>query len=172
MANLSSALEPYNYRSKIISFDTFEGNTGYDKDKDIMPPVFNDSKKNYSEGGWKADVYKELQEAVKKFDEDRPLNKYPKIELIKGDVRKTIPQYLKDNPNLIIRILNLSVNFYEPTKVALKHFLPRMSKGSIIIMTNLNYAFGCTQALLEELNIRDYQLITYPEYPNTNCILL
>lgn len=173
MAKLAAAFEPYNYRCKIISFDTFEGNKGYNEQKDILPKAANEkAQAEFKEGGWKADVYKDLQEAVRIFDEDRPLNKFEKIEIIKGDVSETVPKYLKDNPNLIIRILNLSINYYEPTKVILKTFLPRMAKGSIITLTNLNYAFGTTQALLEELNIKDYQLITPPEYPNINYIIL
>ena len=47
-----------------------------------------------------------------------------KMELIKGDATKTIPHYVKNNPQLIISLLYLDFSTYIPTKVALKHLLP------------------------------------------------
>ena len=68
----------------------------------------------------------------------RPINQFEKIELIRGDLRKTAHDYVNQHQNLIVRILSLSVNLYEPTKSALKAFLTRMPKGSIIVPFTLN----------------------------------
>ena len=54
---------------------------------------------------------------------------------------------------MLVSLLYLDLDIYEPTKVALKEFLPRMSKGSIIAFDELNYRSfpGETIAMLEEL---------------------
>ena len=66
------------------------------------------------------------------------------------------------------------MNLYEPTKAALKAFLPRMAKGSIIMPFTLNSDLypGMTLSILNELNIKDYQVKTMPNYPNVNYIIL
>lgn len=81
---------------------------------------------------------------------------------------------MADHPGLVVRILSLSVNLYEPTKAALSAFLPRMPKGSIIIPFTMNSDLypGMTLAVLEELGIRDVALRTAPHFPNFNSIKL
>ena len=61
----------------------------------------------------------------------------PKIELVKGDVRKTIPKYIKDNPHLIVSLLYLDLDLYEPTRAALRNFIPRMPKFLLAIGLHL-----------------------------------
>ncbi|MCX6164076.1 MAG: class I SAM-dependent methyltransferase [Ignavibacteriae bacterium] len=170
-AKLSTAFEPYNYNCKILGFDTFEGNKGL-SDKDISSK----SKLgvHHTEGGYYADSYDDLLEAVEIFDIDRPLNIFKKVELIKGDLCVTAKQYIENNPELVVRILSLSVNLYEPTKAALNAFLPRMPKGSIIVPFTLNSDIypGVTLSILEELGIRNYELRTFDYYSNVNYIIL
>lgn len=57
---------------------------------------------------------------------------------------------------MLVSLLYLDLDIYEPTKVALKEFLPRMSKGSIIAFDELNYRSfpGETIAMLEELGTK------------------
>jgi hypothetical protein len=76
-----------------------------------------------------------------------------KVELIKGDVTKTIPGFLNDNRHIIVSLLYLDLDLYEPTKCALTHFLPKMAKGSIIAFDEINYKQfpGETIAALEIL---------------------
>lgn len=80
------------------------------------------------------------------------------VKLIKGDVTKTVPEFLNTtgNKHILIALLYLDLDLYEPTKIALKHFLPRMAKGSIIAFDELNHSKypGETIAVLEELGIK------------------
>jgi hypothetical protein len=48
------------------------------------------------------------------------------------------------------------MDVYEPTKTALKYFLPRMAKGSIIAFDELNFKSfpGETIAVLEEIGVK------------------
>ena len=116
--HLSSIIEPYNYNRKIIGFDTFEGIKNLSKkDKKKGLKKFSDS--NY-------DLYIKL---AKIHDKNRSVSHIEKMELIKGDAKKTIPKYLKQNPQLIIALLYLDFSSYVPTKIALKHLLPLVPKG-------------------------------------------
>jgi len=78
------------------------------------------------------------------------------VQLIKGDANETIPIFLEDNKHVIISLLYLDLDIYEPTKTALIHFLPRMAKGSIIAFDELNWKSfpGETIAVLEELGTK------------------
>ena len=62
--------------------------------------------------------------------------KIKNFELIKGDVLKTIPKYLKKNPKLKISLLNVDIDFVETTECVLDSFYGRVSKGGIIIFDN------------------------------------
>ena len=125
--HLSSIIEPYNYNRKIIGFDTFQG---------IKKLSKNDRKKGlnkFSDSNY--DLYKNLS---KIHDRNRSVSHIEKMELIKGDARKTIPLYVKKNPQLIIALLYLDFSTYLPTKVALKHLLPLVPKGGIVCADKLN----------------------------------
>jgi len=175
-AKLSSIHEPANYSRKIIGFDTFSG-FPYISPKDkitkyvhekrgITTPKKND---NY------VDSYTDLQKSIELYDQDRyNFGSGPKIELVKGDAAKTIPKYLKDNPYLVISLLNLDFDIYEPTKVALKHLLPRMPKGAIICFDEINHPFwpGETLAVMEELGIKNIKLQRFPFAPSPSYAVL
>ena len=66
--------------------------------------------------------------SIEEFNDQRYLNNFEKIELIKGDAIKTIPNYLKNNKHLIIALLYIDFDVYEPAKIALRNFLPRIPK--------------------------------------------
>ena len=62
--------------------------------------------------------------------------KIKNYELIKGDVLKTIPNYIKKNPNLKISLLNVDIDFVETTQCVLDNFYSKVSKGGIILFDN------------------------------------
>lgn len=78
-----------------------------------------------------------------------------KVELIKGDAMKTIPEFLQKKPHLVVSLLFLDLDLYEPTKVAIEYFVPRMPKGAIIAFDELDNPLwpGETQALGDTLGI-------------------
>lgn len=159
-ANYAVSLEPFNYQCKILGFDTFEGGIGLsEKDKN-----------NYSfereNGEYYADSYDDLKKSIEIFDGDRPINYIEKIKLIKGDIRVTSKEYLEENPQTLIRILSMTMNYYEPTLSALQNFFPRVCKGGIVVINGLNYASGATQALSDYLGIGKIKLKTFDFYPN------
>ena len=167
-AKLSSTLEPYNYHRKIIGFDTFSGIPKLNKlDR-------NKNKKSNATFKEKIDILNDIKNSIKDYDLNRFIKNKAKIELIKGDARKTIPKYIKSNKHLLISFLYFDFVIYQPTKVALKYFLPRMAKGSIIAFNELNNEDwpGETTALLEKLNLRKYKIDCFSFEPNISFIVL
>ena len=163
-AKISSILEPYNYKKKIIGFDTFKGFPS-------VAEIDNSEKGMFAED---YNTYDELLECITEYNENRFLNNIDKIELVKGDANITIPKYIEKNKHLLISLLYLDFDIYEPTKTALENFLPRMSKGSIVAFDELNAENwkGETLAMLESLNIRDFKIENFSFEPNISFIQL
>lgn len=144
----SEILEPVNMTRRIYGFDTFSGfpNISEKDDNSFRKP---------SEGDLKADVYDELQTIIKTFDRGRFLGHIDKIKLIKGDASVTIPEFVKNNQHLLVSLLFLDFDLYEPTKTAIENFFPRMPKGSIIAFDEIDNPVwpGETLALFDTLGI-------------------
>lgn len=154
-AKLLSIFEPFNYSAKVYGFDTF---SGFKKitlhDKSDIPY------EKKVKGSGKYDDFDNMLQAIKLFDLNRPVNHIEKVSIFKGDVKKTIPIFLKKHPEVVIRLLNLDMDLYEPTKIALESFLPHIPKGGIIIFDELNSQFypGETRAVKELLDLNKLKL--------------
>lgn len=156
-----ATLEPYNYQCKVIGFDTFKGTSGVSKQDQT-----NKKFKRYN-GEYKAETYEDLLKSIKLFDVDRPLNHIEKIKLVKGDVSKTSKKFIEEYPECTARILHLSMNIYKPTFDMLNVFLPRMPKGSLVVIDGLNHATaGCYKALKAKVNLNKVELKTIDYFPN------
>ncbi len=159
-SKLSAILEPENIIRKIYGFDTFDG---------FVDIHENDKNEQYDHavGDFKTNVFDELNELNDVFNDDRFLGHINKVELIKGDCIKTIPKFVEDNPHLLISLLFIDLDLYEPTKAALESFVPRMHKGSIIAFDELDNPQwpGETLALLESLDIKNVKIQTIPGDP-------
>jgi len=152
-AKLSTILEPENLTRRIYGFDTFAGFpslTGKDQNVHTETQV----------GDLHASSYEELQQLIVLYDQDRFLGHIPKISLIKGDIAATVPKFVADNPHLLVSLLFVDCDLYEPTKVALQHFLPRMPRGAIVAFDELDNPQwpGETVAMLEETAARPLEL--------------
>jgi len=147
-AQLSAIFEPVNLTRRIYGFDTFGG----------FPAINEKDRSKFIDivaGTLSSDSYDELTELIKIHDSNRFLGHISKVELIKGDVIKTIPEFIKNNKHLIVSLLFLDFDLYEPTKVAIENFFPRMPKGAIIAFDELDNPLwpGETLALLETVGI-------------------
>jgi hypothetical protein len=102
------------------------------------------------------------------------LNHISKIDLVRGDANLTIPEYVESNPHLLVSLLYLDFDVYEPTVTALKTLVPRMPKGAVLAFDEVNNPHwpGETKALLEQLNIRDSQLRCFEYEPNISYMVL
>ena len=152
-ANFSTVLEPLNLTRRIYGFDSFGGFPA-------VGPRDRGGTHVARPGDLRADCLDELRELIRAYDLNRPLGHVPKVELIAGDAVATIPEMIARKPHLVVSLLFLDFDLYEPTKVALEHFVPRMPRGSILAFDELdNPAWpGETMAVLETLGLRKLRL--------------
>jgi hypothetical protein len=154
-AKLSAVLEPANLTRRIYGFDSFAGFPTVG-DRDQTGPAW----KTAEPGGLHADSYAELLSLIDLYDKDRFLGHIQKVELIKGDATQTIPRFASDHPHLVVSLLFMDFDLYEPTKAALEAFVPRMPKGALLAFDELDNPLwpGETLALLDTLGIGKLQL--------------
>jgi len=144
-AKLSAILEPVNLTRRIYGFDSFSGFPSV-TDKDLAHTTGAPRR-----GDLAASDLDEILELAANHDSTRFLGHVPKVKLVKGDATRTIPAFIKSHPHLVISLLYLDFDLYEPTRVALKSFLPRMPKGAIIAFDELDNPLwpGETLAMME-----------------------
>ncbi|MCP9496609.1 MAG: class I SAM-dependent methyltransferase [Pyrinomonadaceae bacterium MAG19_C2-C3] len=157
-AQLSAILEPVNHQRRVIGFDTF---AGFSK---IAKEDSSGESSHLNVGDYAVDSYDDLLQAIKLYDANRFLNHVPKVELVRGDVIETVPQFLARKQHTIVSLLYLDFDLFEPTKTAIEHFVPRMPKGAIIAFDQVNSEnwHGETTALLQTLGVRNVRLERCP----------
>jgi hypothetical protein len=150
--------EPYNQNRRIIGFDTFEG----------FPSVASeDGGEEYIEVGAFA-VTKKYETFLEQVLHTR-LNEGAKmptdsIELVKGDASVTVPNYLANHQETVIALAYFDFDLYKPTKDCLEAIKPYLTKGSVVVFDELNFAGfpGETQALREAMGLDKYALRHLP----------
>ena len=158
---MSCIHEPYSFTRKIIGFDSFEG----------FPHVSERDQDTFAKVAHLNDVdYGLIKSIVQLQERNKAIPNISKIELIKGDALKTIPHYVDINPHLIVSLLFLDFDLYEPTKVALEYLLPRVPKGGIVAFDELNQSKwkGETQAFEEIIGIRHVKLKKFSFDPHVS----
>lgn len=170
LAQYSSILEPVNLQRRVIGFDTFEG----------FPSIAEQDKKGEAVtaemrvGGLAASSYDDMRECISLFDTNRFIGHIEKVILVKGDANITIPAFVKENPQLVVSILHLDFDLYEPTKAAIQSIVPRMPKGAIIIFDELNNSSwpGETVAVLDTLGLINLRIQRFPFEPYISYAVL
>jgi hypothetical protein len=147
-AKLSAILEPNNLTRRIYGFDTFSGFP------EVTPEDAN-AIASPEPGGLASDSFVELEALIEQYDRDRFLGHMDKVHLVRGDAVGTIPAFLDANPHLVVSLLFLDFDLYEPTRVALENFVPRMPKGGIVAFDELDNPIwpGETRALIESVGV-------------------
>jgi hypothetical protein len=152
-AKLSAMLEPENLTRRIYGFDSFAGFPSVsDKDRSRVTHV--------TAGGLRADSYDELQALISEYDRDRFLGHVDKVHLVRGDLVDTVPAFVKDHPHLVVSLLFIDLDLFEPTKLALEHFLPRMPRGAVVAFDELDNPQwpGETMAVIEQMGLGRLEL--------------
>lgn len=158
LSALRGIFEPFNRTRKIVGFDTFSGHLGM-SEKDGSTQKCTDGAYSVPKG------YKEYLENILKLQERlNPISHLKKFELIKGDVVKTLPIYLKRHPETIISLAVFDLDIYTPTKETLKIIQPYLCKGSIMVFDELceNIFPGETVALREVLGLNNVNIQRFP----------
>ncbi len=115
---------------RVIGFDTFEGLVSQNA-KDGAP----DTRRGKVKGGWDAGEFQPaLEDLVDITQRDSMIPRFKSIDLVKGDVSKTVPYYVKRNPGLRISLRHLDLDLYEPTLAALKALYPLVVPGGVVLL--------------------------------------
>jgi len=146
------------FSKKIIAFDIFGKfpQTKFNQDKQFR-------KKFISHAGNTSISKNQLLKVLKNKGLQR------NVELVQGDITKTIPKYLKKHPELRISILNLDTDIYEPAVTILENLFPRISKGGILLLDDYGTFPGETIAVEEyfkgkKINIKKLPFSMTPAY--------
>jgi macrocin-O-methyltransferase TylF-like protien len=171
-AQLSAIYEPYNHVRRIVGFDTFAGFPSLAKQDKPQQGAETDFAKV---GGLAvAGIEEDIKRATELYDLNRPIGHIPRVEIVKGDASKTIPGYVGENRHLVVALLHLDFDLYEPTVAALNAFLPRMPKGAVIVFDELNQKQwpGETLAVLDTVGIRNLRIRRFPFTPQISYAVL
>lgn len=163
-SQFSAIHEPYNHTRRVIGFDTFAGFPDlHAKDTE------HGASEHLRQGALQSHdtIVAELTRLVEIHDRNRPLGHIPKVELVVGDAVETIPRYVADHPYLLVSLLYLDFDIYEPTRVALEHLFARVVPGGVVAFDELNCAEfpGETAGLLETVGLGRAPLRRFPFDP-------
>ena len=155
-ALLSTVYEPFAINRKIISFDTFEGfrNINLEVDGQLSERDFTNAN------------FDLLEKCVKIYDMNRHLSHMNKISLVKGNAVETIPEWKRQNKEVVISLLYLDFDIFEPTLVALENLFELIPKGGIVAFDQFSYENfpGETLAFKEKLGL-DFSLKKFSYHP-------
>lgn len=135
-ARLVEAFNMGERETRVIGFDSFSGFTSiHDKDKTAL----NQSEQGplaIKRGGFNAGdrAYQRISELIDIFEADHFVPQKKRLELVKGDIVQTVPDYVRRNPGLRIALLHLDCDLYEPTLIGLEHLYPLVVPGGVVIL--------------------------------------
>jgi len=139
------------YSKKIIGFDIF------DKFPETLFEDDVEFRKRFIEGAGENSISADqLYEVL----DHKGINK--QIELVEGDITKTVPEYILDHPELKISMLNLDTDIYEPCTVILEHLYPRLVRGGILIIDDYGTFPGETKAIDDYFKGKDITIKKFP----------
>lgn len=148
------------FSHKIIGFDTFGKfpETNYEEDKKYRSHLL-------EVAGDQSLSKEQLVEILHNKGTER------NIELIEGDMTKTIPEYIKKNPHLKLSLINLDVDIYEPTVTILEYLWPRIVKGGVLILDDYATFPGETKAVDEYFKGKNVKIQKFP-FAMTPCYII
>lgn len=97
---------------------------------------------------------------------------FDNVELIKGDIRDTLPIYLEENPAMRIALLHIDTDVYEPSKLALDLCWDRVVSGGIVVFDDYGKIEGETLAVDEFLEDKKYKLQKFSFSHQKPCFII
>ena len=166
--NLRAIHEPYNALRKVIGFDTFEGYPGLseqDRASDTLKEGAYHTSANYVD---------HLDQLLDYHNRENVLGHVAKHELVAGDVMYTLEAYFEQHPETMVAMAYLDLALYEPTKRVLELLKPRMLKGAVLAMDELNSAEypGETLAFREVFGLQNHPTFRSKFLPDRSYTIL
>lgn len=113
---------------RVFGFDNFAGFTEIEPKDGAVSKQF-----KKTAGGFDSAGYEEiLRDAISIYDADRFIPYKARVTLVKGDVEKTVPEFVTTNPGVRISLLHFDVDLYRPTLIALETLWPLVVPGGVV----------------------------------------
>ena len=148
------------FSKKIIGFDTFGK---------FPETNFQDDKKARNKFIDSAGEDSISKDQLFEILNQKNLNRH--LDLIEGDITKTVPDYVKTNPELKISLLNLDTDIYEPAVSILENLYPRITKGGILMLDDYGTHPGETKAVDEYFQNKNIEIKKFP-FAMTPCYII
>lgn len=145
---------------KLIAFDVFG--------KFPMPSLEEDKtfrKEFVAEAGEQSIGQDQLMKVLKHKQIDK------NVELVKGDICKTLPEYVKKHSELKISFLNLDTDIYDPAVVILEHLWPRVVKGGVLLLDDYGIFPGENKAVDDFFKDEDIIIKKFPYCKSASYII-
>ena len=159
--HLSEIFEPVAFTRRIYGFDTFSGF------KEVSE-VDNSNDLKHSRGDFSLESsVAEIKSVLELIDTTRKINLPSRLNLIQGDIVETLPKLLEKDRSISIALLYLDLDLHIPTKKTIEACLPKMPKGSIVVLDQFADPDwpGETQALMDTVGISNVELRSFPFCP-------
>ena len=149
--------------AKIIGFDVFGDeypDTAFEEDKP--------QRERWIQEAGPSSISKEQLEKV--FEHLGVRN----YELIAGNVLDTLPAYTRAHPELKVSLLNIDIDFVEPTLCALRQLYDRVMPGGVILLDNYAAFHGDTKGVDtffrdKPVSIERFPFVARPCYIVKDC---
>ena len=84
------------------------------------------------------------------------------VQLVQGDIRETLPQFLDKNPAFRIALLHIDTDVYEPCRVTLELCWDRVVPGGIVCFDDYATIEGETLAVDEFFKDKPHRFYKFP----------
>ena len=148
-ATFRELLENENSR-RIIGFDVF----GYFPEDDSI-----ESDKEFIQN-WNETFEREFisEEEIKT---SLALKGIGNVQLVKGDIRQTLPMYLEKHGELKLSLLHIDTDVYEPCRIGLELLYDRVLEGGLIVFDDYGCVEGETRAVDEFFSEKGMELCKF-----------
>ena len=93
------------------------------------------------------------------------------VDLVRGNVCETVPEYVRRRPDLKISLLNLDTDVYEPAVVILEELYPRIEPGGVLVLDDYGVFPGETKAVDDYFKGKDVEIRRLP-FGSTPCFIV
>ena len=167
--NLTAIREPFNFRRKIVGFDTFSG---------FPASSLSDNELGQ---GWKehdlaasADAKQIAERCLVAHQVFSGMSHMSRHEFVQGDVMKTLPAWFENNPSETVALCIFDMDLGIPTRESLKHILRRSQKGTVLVFDEYSHPRFPEEGISvrEVLDTKKMQPIKSEFLPYTSYIVL
>ena len=108
------------------------------------------------------EMFKEEFITPEEIYESLNLKNIENVELVKGDIHKTLPEYISKNKHLRISLLHIDTDVYEPSKLGLEILYDLVVPNGLIIFDDYGIIEGETLAVDEFIADKKQILRKFP----------